>query len=71
MKLLTAEQMRAVDRRTVVELGIPGATLMENAGIGVVQILVTRDANERRGLAPTRDAGACTRFSLASHVAQV
>jgi hydroxyethylthiazole kinase-like uncharacterized protein yjeF len=39
MKLLTAEQMRQVDRRTVKELGIPGTTLMENAGIGVVQIL--------------------------------
>lgn len=39
MKLLTADQMRLVDRKTIQDLGIPGTTLMENAGIGVVQIL--------------------------------
>jgi len=39
MKLLTASQMREVDRRTMTEIGIPGTTLMENAGIAVVQVL--------------------------------
>ena len=39
MKLLTASQMREVDRRTTMEIGIPGTTLMENAGIAVVQVL--------------------------------
>jgi len=39
MKLLTSEQMREVDRRTMAEIGIPGTTLMENAGIGVVHVL--------------------------------
>ena len=39
MKLLTASQMREVDRRTTAEIGIPGTTLMENAGIAVVQVL--------------------------------
>ena len=38
MKVLTAEQMRAVDRRTT-ELGIPGIVLMENAGNRVVDVL--------------------------------
>ncbi len=38
MKVLTAEQMRAVDRRTI-ELGIPGLILMENAGHRVVEFL--------------------------------
>ena len=36
MKVLTAAQMREVDRRTI-ELGIPGIVLMENAGQRVVE----------------------------------
>ncbi|HVX67274.1 MAG TPA: NAD(P)H-hydrate dehydratase [Bryobacteraceae bacterium] len=38
MKVLTAAQMREVDRRTI-ELGIPGVVLMENAGHRVVEFL--------------------------------
>jgi hydroxyethylthiazole kinase-like uncharacterized protein yjeF len=38
MKVLTAAQMRDVDRRTM-ELGIPGLILMENAGHRVVEFL--------------------------------
>ncbi len=38
MKVLTAAQMREVDRRTV-ELGIPSIILMENAGCRVVEFL--------------------------------
>ena len=38
MKVLTAAQMREVDRRTT-ELGIPGPILMENAGCRVVEFL--------------------------------
>ena len=38
MKVLTAAQMREVDRRTV-ELGIPSIILMENAGQRVVEFL--------------------------------
>ncbi|MCC7176098.1 MAG: NAD(P)H-hydrate dehydratase [Bryobacterales bacterium] len=41
MKVLTAAQMREVDRRTG-ELGIPGLVLMENAGHRVVEFLVSR-----------------------------
>ncbi len=36
MKLVTAEQMRRIDARTIEEFGIPGLVLMENAGKGVV-----------------------------------
>ena len=32
MKILTAEQMRTIDRTTIDEIGIPGVVLMENAG---------------------------------------
>ncbi len=38
MKVLTAAQMREVDRRSI-ELGIPGLILMENAGSRVVEFL--------------------------------
>ena len=41
MKVLTAAQMREVDRRTI-ERGIPGLILMENAGLRVVEFLVER-----------------------------
>jgi hydroxyethylthiazole kinase-like uncharacterized protein yjeF len=43
MKVLTAAEMREVDRRTV-ELGIPGIVLMENAGHRVVEYLAQRFA---------------------------
>jgi len=38
MKVLTAEQMREIDRRTI-EAGIPGLILMENAGCRFVEFL--------------------------------
>ncbi|MEZ5354563.1 MAG: NAD(P)H-hydrate dehydratase [Bryobacteraceae bacterium] len=43
MYVLTAAQMREVDRRTV-ELGIPDAVLMENAGHRVVELLAGKFA---------------------------
>ena len=35
MKLVTAAQMREMDRRTIEEFGLPGIVLMENAGRAV------------------------------------
>jgi NAD(P)H-hydrate epimerase len=43
MKVLTAAQMREVDRRTS-EMGIPGIVLMENAGHRMVEFLAERCA---------------------------
>ncbi len=43
MKVLTAAEMREVDRRTI-EMGIPGIVLMENAGCRVVEFLAERFA---------------------------
>ncbi len=37
--LVTAAQMQALDRRTIQEAKVPGTTLMERAGKGVVQVL--------------------------------
>jgi len=43
VKVLTAAQMREVDRRTI-EMGIPGVVLMENAGHRVVELLAGKFA---------------------------
>lgn len=37
--VVTAEEMRAIDKRAVSELGIPSLVLMENAGVAVVREL--------------------------------
>lgn len=42
MKILTAEQMREADRRTITEVGIPGVVLMESAGRAVVSEILQR-----------------------------
>ncbi len=39
--LFTAEEMRRLDRRAIGELGIPGVTLMENAGRGAAEAIRT------------------------------
>jgi NAD(P)H-hydrate epimerase len=39
LPLFTAEEMRRLDRRASADLGIPGATLMENAGRGAAQAI--------------------------------
>lgn len=39
MKVVTAEQMRAIDRKAIEGYGIPGLVLMENAGIRTVEII--------------------------------
>jgi NAD(P)H-hydrate epimerase len=42
MKILTSQQMRAVDRTTIDEVGIPGPVLMENAGLRIVAEILKR-----------------------------
>jgi NAD(P)H-hydrate epimerase len=42
VKILTAAQMREVDRRTAAERGIPSLILMENAGARVFELLAHR-----------------------------
>ena len=51
MKPLTREQSRDIDRRAIEELGMSGLVLMENAGRGAVDILLSRER------APTRSVG--------------
>jgi NAD(P)H-hydrate epimerase len=42
MKILTASEMQRIDRLTTEKYGVPSLTLMENAGRGVVEFLLTR-----------------------------
>ncbi len=42
MKILTAEQMRIIDRTTIEEIGIPGVVLMENAGSRIAAEIMAR-----------------------------
>lgn len=39
MKILTAREMKEIDRTAIEEIGIPGAVLMENAGLRIVRAL--------------------------------
>lgn len=39
VKVVTAEQMQNIDRRTIEEYGIPGLDLMERAGLGVFRAI--------------------------------
>jgi len=48
--VLTAAQMRDADRRTIEEIGLPGAVLMENAGAAVARALRARHPSARRPL---------------------
>lgn len=47
MKALTREQSRAIDEWAIRELGLSGLVLMENAGRGVVDVLLSRDTTCR------------------------
>jgi hydroxyethylthiazole kinase-like uncharacterized protein yjeF len=40
--VLTAAEMRRADRRTIDEVGLPGAVLMENAGAAVARVVAER-----------------------------
>jgi NAD(P)H-hydrate epimerase len=46
--VLTAAEMREADRRTIEEVGLPGAVLMENAGAAVARVVRERYPGVRR-----------------------
>lgn len=49
MKVVTAEIMQKLDRRTIEEAGIPGMVLMENAGRGTVREILASYPDIRKG----------------------
>jgi ADP-dependent NAD(P)H-hydrate dehydratase / NAD(P)H-hydrate epimerase len=50
LPVLTAAEMREADRRTIEEVGLPGAVLMENAGAAVAAVVDRRFPGARRPL---------------------
>jgi NAD(P)H-hydrate epimerase len=48
MKIVSAEEMRAIDRATTERFGVPSLTLMENAGAGVADYVLSRHPGATR-----------------------
>jgi hydroxyethylthiazole kinase-like uncharacterized protein yjeF len=49
MKLLTAKEMQAIDKKAITEFGIPGLILMEHAGQRMTEAIVNRLAGKIQG----------------------
>ncbi|EFK95183.1 Uncharacterized protein yjeF, partial [sediment metagenome] len=49
MRLVSAQQMRAIDRRAIEKIGIPGLELMENAGRGIAHFIKDIFSGETKG----------------------
>ncbi len=50
MKIVTAQEMQLLDRRTIEEYGVPGLILMENAGLGVLREMSHRYGDLTRAI---------------------
>lgn len=48
LKILSSAAMREVDRRTIEEFGVPGAVLMESAGMRIAEFIFSRFPKESR-----------------------
>ncbi|MCU1300395.1 MAG: hypothetical protein JWQ87_679 [Candidatus Sulfotelmatobacter sp.] len=51
MKIVTATEMRAIDRVTTERFGVPSLTLMENAGAAVAEFVLSHHAGAQRMVA--------------------
>ncbi len=49
MKLVTTAQMREIDRETIDNRGIPGQQLMENAGLGIAEYILSDLLEDAKG----------------------
>ncbi|MNO35043.1 Bifunctional NAD(P)H-hydrate repair enzyme Nnr [compost metagenome] len=56
MKLVTSEQMRAIDHHAIVQIGIPAVALMENAGRAIAEEVLAFCRLRREGRLPERPA---------------
>jgi hydroxyethylthiazole kinase-like uncharacterized protein yjeF len=73
MILVTASEMQEIDRRTIVDFGIPGMVLMENAGRGATRFLFERFpdiANKRVGVIAGRGNNGGDGYVMARYLKQ-
>lgn len=49
MYIVTSDQMKVLDQRTIQEMGIPGAVLMENAGRGTFEAMLYQFPDQKNG----------------------
>ena len=73
MYLVTADEMREMDRRTIESFGLPGRILMENAGRGATQFFLERFKdieNKRIGVVAGRGNNGGDGFVMARYLAQ-
>lgn len=61
MYLVTASEIKEMDRKTIEEIGIPGQVLMENAGKGSAHIIVEELSKIRKPLSEIRVGIICGR----------
>ena len=55
MKIVSAAEMREIDRVTSERFGVPSLTLMENAGAAVADFVRKQYPDARRGMIVTKD----------------
>ena len=73
MYLVTADEMKEMDRRTIESFGLPGRILMENAGLGATQFFMERFkdiSNKRIGVIAGRGNNGGDGFVMARYLAQ-
>lgn len=73
MYLVTASEMREMDRRTIESFGLPGRVLMENAGRGATQFLLEQFEgleNKKIGIVAGRGNNGGDGFVIARYLAQ-
>ena len=73
MHLVTAEEMREMDRQTIEDFGLPGRVLMENAGRGAFRVLMAHfpDINGKKvGVIAGRGNNGGDGFVMARYLAQ-
>ena len=65
---LTREQVRAIDRRAIEEFGVPGVVLMENAGRGAAEVLLSLGARGRVDICCGKGNNGGDGFVIARHL---
>jgi NAD(P)H-hydrate epimerase len=65
---LTRDEVRALDRRAIEEFGVPGVVLMENAGRGAAEVLLSLGVNGRVTICAGKGNNGGDGFVIARHL---